>query len=131
MTRRQHNRPIAAIVLCLLAYLTCETGLAAAPKRVLLLHPSSRVNLRAATKIRAEIERQWPEPLEFYDASLVTGRPVDEIVADRYGDYLRSIFLDQNLDLAVVVGGADESSGCLDSPFGGFKATSKSFDHTL
>jgi signal transduction histidine kinase len=27
-------------------------------------------------------------------------------VADRYGDYLRSIFPDQNLDLAVVVGGA-------------------------
>jgi hypothetical protein len=26
---------------------------------------------------------------------------------------------------------SDESSGCLDFPFGGFKATSKSFDHTL
>ena len=57
-------------------------------------------------KIRAELERQSPEPLEIYDASLVAGRPVDEIVADRYGDYLRSIFPDQSLDLAVVVGGA-------------------------
>jgi hypothetical protein len=31
---------------------------------------------------------------------------MDEIVADRYGDYLRSLFPDQSLDLAVVVGGA-------------------------
>jgi hypothetical protein len=36
-------------VLCLLAYVTCETGLAAAPKRVLLLHPSSGANLLSAT----------------------------------------------------------------------------------
>jgi len=50
------------------------------------------------------IERQSPEPLEVYDASLATGRPVDEIVADRYGDYLRSIFPDRSL-MAVVVGG--------------------------
>jgi hypothetical protein len=73
---------------------------------VLLLHPSSGVNLLAAAKIRAELDRQSAEPLEVYDASLVTGRPVDEIVADRYGDYLRSIFPDQQLDLAIVVGGA-------------------------
>jgi hypothetical protein len=80
--------------------------LAAEPKRVLLLHPSSGANLLSAMKIRTELERQSPEPLEVYDASLVTGRPVDEIVADRYGEYLRSIFHDQSLDLAVVVGGA-------------------------
>jgi hypothetical protein len=103
---RQHSWSTAAIVMCLLAYLTCGTGLTAEPKRVLLLHPSSGVNLLAARKIRAEIERLSPEPLEFFDASLVTGRPLDEIVADRYGDYLRSIFPDQNVDLAVVVGGA-------------------------
>ena len=93
-------------MLFLLAYLTCETGLAAGHKRVLLLHPSSGANLLSAMKIRAELERKSPEPLEFYDASLVTGRPIDEIVADRYGDYLRSIFPGQSLDLAVVVGGA-------------------------
>jgi hypothetical protein len=106
MTPGQHSWPTAAIVLSLLAYLACETVLAASPKRVLLLHPSSGVNLQAAMKLRTELERQSLEPLEVYDASLVTGRPVEDIVADRYGDYLRSIFPDQNLDLAVVVGGA-------------------------
>ena len=105
-TPGRYSWPTAAIVFCLLAYLTCATALAAGPKRVLLLHPSSGANLLSAMKIRTELERQSPEPLEVYDASLVTGRPIDEIVADRYGDYLRSIFLDQNLDLAVVVGGA-------------------------
>jgi hypothetical protein len=80
--------------------------LAAEPKRVLLLHPSSGANLLSAMKIRSELERQSPEPLEVYDASLVTGRPIDEIAAVRYGDYLRSLFPDQRLDLAVVVGGA-------------------------
>ena len=106
MTPRQHSWPTAAIVLCMLAHLTCGTGLAAGSKRVLLLHPSSGANLLSAMKIRAELERQSPEPLEVYDASLVTGRPVDEIVADRYGDYLSSIFPDRSLELAVVVGGA-------------------------
>jgi hypothetical protein len=73
---------------------------------VLLLHPSSGANLLAAMKIRSELERQSVERVELYDASLVTGRPIDEIVAARYGDYLRSLFPDQRLDLAVVVGGA-------------------------
>src|SRR6516162_2469171 len=90
MTPRQHSWPTAAIVLCMLAHLTCGTGLAAGSKRVLLLHPSSGANLLSAMKIRAELERQSPEPLEVYDASLVTGRPVDEIVADRYVDFGRN-----------------------------------------
>ena len=106
MTSRQYSWPTAAILLCLLASLTCGTTLAAEPKRVLLLHPSSGANLLSAMKICSELERQSPEPLEVYDASLVTGRPIDEIVAVRYGDYLRSLFPDQRLDLAVVVGGA-------------------------
>jgi signal transduction histidine kinase len=106
MINRRYSAPTAAIILCLLASLVCGTVLAAEPKRVLLLHPSSGANLLSATKIRAELDRQSAEPLEVYDASLVTGRPVDEIVADRYGDYLRSIFPDQQLDLAIVVGGA-------------------------
>jgi hypothetical protein len=58
MTRRQHSWPTAAIKLCLLAYLTCDTGLAAEPKRVLLLHFSSGANLLSAMKIRTELERQ-------------------------------------------------------------------------
>jgi len=85
MINRRYSWPTAAIILSLLAFLTCETALAAEPKRLLLLHPSSGANLVSAMKIRAEVERQSPEPLEFYDASLVTGRPLDDIVADRYG----------------------------------------------
>ena len=32
-------------------------------------------------KIRSELERQSVERFELYDASLVTGRPIDEIAA--------------------------------------------------
>jgi hypothetical protein len=106
MINHRCSWPTAAIILYLLASLTCGTALAAEPKRVLLLHPSSGANLLSAMKVRVELERQSPEPLEFYDASLLTGRPLDDIVADRYGDYLRSVFPDQTLDLAIVVGGA-------------------------
>jgi hypothetical protein len=73
---------------------------------VLLLHPSSGANLLSAVKIHAELQRQSPERLEIYDASLITGRPIDQEIADRYGDYLRSTFPDGRVDLAVVVGGA-------------------------
>lgn len=75
-------------------------------KQVLLLHPSSGPNLRYATKIRAELDRQSPHPLEIYDTSFVTGHSDGEIVSDRYGDYLRAIFPDNHIDLAVLVGGA-------------------------
>jgi len=57
--------------------------LAAEPKRVLLLHPSSGINLLAAINVRAELLRQSAEPLEIYDASVVTGRPANDIVSDR------------------------------------------------
>jgi signal transduction histidine kinase len=98
------------MILCLLAFLATLAAGATEPKRepkrVLLLHPSSGPNLLYATNIRAELDRQSPEPLEVYDASFMTGRPDDEIVADRYGEYLRALFPDRHLDLAVVVGGA-------------------------
>jgi len=55
-------------------------------------------------RIRAELERQWPEPLEIYNASFATARPTDENVAARYADYLRALFADRSLDLAVVIG---------------------------
>src|SRR5262245_61994392 len=93
------------IISCLITCFASQ-ALAAEPKRVLLLHPSSGINLRAAINIRNELERQSPEPLEIYDASVVSGRPADDIVSDRYGDYLESLFPDKRLDLAVVVGGA-------------------------
>src|SRR5262249_24509825 len=100
----RHIFAAVGLISCLQASFVGETVVAAEPKRVLLLHPSSGANLLGAIKVRAELERQSPEPLEFYDAALVTGRPLDDIVADRYGDYLRSIFPDKRLDLAVVVG---------------------------
>src|SRR5262245_55974476 len=96
----------AGIFSCLIACLASQIVLAAEPKRVLLLHPSSGINLRAAINVRNELERQSPEPLEIYDASVVTGRPADDVVSDRYGDYLDSLFPDKRLDLALVVGGA-------------------------
>jgi signal transduction histidine kinase len=106
MIRRQNSFLTAAAIFGLLICVGCQVAVGAEPKRVLLLHPNSGSNLMAAMNIRAELERQWLQPLEVYDASLVTGRPLDEIIADRYGDYLRSVFPDQRLDLAVAVGGA-------------------------
>src|SRR5262245_12062130 len=100
------RRPTAPTLLCVLVTLACHATFAAEPKRVLLLHPSSGANLLSAMKIRGEMQRQWSEPLEFYDASIVTGLPIDEFVADRYSDYLRAIFPDGRLDLIVAVGGA-------------------------
>src|SRR5262245_3299258 len=94
-----------AIISWLIACFASQAVLAAEPKRVLLLHPSPGLTLRTAINVRAELERQSPEPLQFYDASLVTGLPADDIFSDRYGEYLLSLFPDQKLDLAVVVGG--------------------------
>src|SRR5207253_4689824 len=68
----------ARIILCVLAFCAAQPASAIEPKRepkrVLLLHASSGANLLYATKIRAELERQSPEPLEGYDASFLTGR---------------------------------------------------------
>ncbi len=100
----------AGIILCLAASYGGPAASAAEPKRepkrVLLLHPSSGANLLYATNIHTELDRQSPQPLEVYDASFVTGRPDDEFAADRYGDYLRALFPDHKVDLAVAVGGA-------------------------
>jgi hypothetical protein len=96
----------ARIISCLIAGFASQVVSAAEPKRVLLLHPSSGLNLRAAINVRSELERQSPEPLEIYDASVLTGRPADDVISDRYGDYLDAVFPDKKLDLAVVVGGA-------------------------
>ena len=104
--RRRSACSSATIISCLIACFASQVALAAEPKRVLLLHPSSGINLLAAINVRAELLRQSAEPLEIYDASVVTGRPADDIVSDRYGDYLDSLFPDKRLDLAVVVGGA-------------------------
>jgi hypothetical protein len=106
MIRRQYSFLTAAAIFGLLICAGCQSAVGAEPKRVLLLHPSSGANLLSAIKIQAELQRQSPERLEIYDASLITGRPIDEEIADRYGDYLRSTFADGRVDLAVVVGGA-------------------------
>jgi hypothetical protein len=100
----------AGIILCLATSFAGQPASATEPKRepkrVLLLHPSSGANLLYATNIRAELDRQSPEPLEVYDSSFMVGRPDDEFVADRYGDYLRALFADHRVDLVVAVGGA-------------------------
>jgi signal transduction histidine kinase len=111
-TRTNISRVCLAVgaLLCLLPILAGQAASATAPKpepkRVLLLHASSGANLLYATKIHAELDRQSTGPLEIYDASFVTGRPDSDLASARYGDYLRAIFPDGRIDLAVVVGGA-------------------------
>jgi signal transduction histidine kinase len=102
MSAMTHNSTIGVVLLCL--SLCCpDKGAAAEPKKVLLLH-SFGANLQNATGIRAELERQWPEPLEIFNASFATARPTDENVASRYADYLRALFANQRPDLAVAIG---------------------------
>jgi len=67
MSAMTHSSTIGVVLLCL--SLCCPDKVAAAePKKVLLLH-SFGANLQNATGIRAELERQWPELLEIFNAS--------------------------------------------------------------
>jgi signal transduction histidine kinase len=94
----------AVTVVFLLAALSVAT---AEPKRVLLLHsfgqdfaPWSEL----ARTFRTELDRQWPQPIDLYEASLAIARFADNDQEGPFVDYLRALFTNHRLDLVVTIG---------------------------
>jgi signal transduction histidine kinase len=110
MANRIHMRgkcSTAGIIFCLVASFACSTGLAAEPKRVMILHsfgPDVKPWSDYARAIRAELGRQSPWPLELYEHSLVTARFSDEDPEIPFVAYLSALFAKHRLDLIVSIG---------------------------
>ena len=80
---------------------------AAAPKRILMLHSFGRDFApwnEYATSFRAELDRQWPEPVDIYETSLLIARFRTKKPEDPFTDYLRALFDDHSPDLIVALG---------------------------
>ena len=82
---------------------------AAEPKRILLLHSYGRdfsPFSEFAQSFRAELDRQYKEPVDVYEFSLATARFANEdLDRDRpFAEYLRALFYDHKLDLVVTIG---------------------------
>jgi len=81
---------------------------AAEPRRVLFLHSFGRdfsPYSEFAAKLRAELARQSPEPIDIYQASLLTARFADDEREVPFIEYLNALFADRRLDLVVTIGG--------------------------
>jgi signal transduction histidine kinase len=80
----------------------------AEPKRVLLLNSFGRDFSpwsEYSRDIRAELVRQFREPVDIFDASLATARFSDiKQEEGPFVDYLRALFSEHRLDLTVTVG---------------------------
>jgi hypothetical protein len=78
----------------------------AEPKRVLLhsfgqdFAPWSEL----ARTFRTELDRQWPQPIDLYEASLAIARFADNDQEAPFVDYLRALFTNHRLDLVVTIG---------------------------
>src|SRR5215470_7172585 len=85
---------------------TLETAMAQ-PRRVLLLHsfgPHFAPWSAIAGRFREDLIRQSPHPIDLYEASLQNGRfgrPQDD---GPFLEYLRSLFVENDLDLVVAMG---------------------------
>jgi hypothetical protein len=84
------------------ALIFAHQAFAEEPKRVLLLYHPFATNLVYAKNIRAQLDQQFHDALEIYDAVLLPAS--NEIMEDRYADYLHSRFRDQRLDVVVGIG---------------------------
>jgi signal transduction histidine kinase len=79
----------------------------AGPKQVLLLHSFGRDFApwnEYAKSFRTELDRQWPDPVELYDLSLVIARFWTKDQEGPFADYLHALFDDHRLDLIVTLG---------------------------
>jgi signal transduction histidine kinase len=95
---------VASVVLLLCGIVSAA---ASEPKRVLLLDSFGRDFApwnEYATDIRAELLRQSPEPIDLYEASLATARFAGDQQEGPFVDYLRALFADHQLDLAITLG---------------------------
>jgi signal transduction histidine kinase len=97
------SRVLLSVVVLLLA-MTSEAF--SEPKRVLLLHSFGRDFApwsEYARTFREELDRQSPDPIDLYEASLATARFPDEEEGP-FVDYLRALFAKRRLDLVVAIG---------------------------
>ena len=80
---------------------------AAEPKRILLLHSFGRDFSpwnEYARQIRVELRQQVAGPIDIFEVSLATARFAGENLEEPFAEYLRSLFENRKLDLAVTVG---------------------------
>ena len=80
---------------------------AAEPKRILLLHSFGRDFSpwnEYAKQIRVELHQQVAGPIDIFEVSLATARFAGENLEEPFAEYLRSLFENRKLDLAVTVG---------------------------
>jgi len=108
-TGRRKARPSGVIflIVALLQVFAVAGAAAAEPKRVLLLHSLGRDFApwaEFAVQFRAELERTSPQPVEFFDAALMTERLGADQDEGPFSDYLRALFAGRRLDLVVAIG---------------------------
>jgi signal transduction histidine kinase len=101
-------RRAAALVASMALLLAAAThGLAAEPRRVLIIHafghPYSPWSDMAAS-FRAELVKTSSEPIDLYEASLDTARVLDAQDEGPFVDYIRALLVGRKLDLIVPVG---------------------------
>src|SRR5450755_2580957 len=97
------SRVFLSIVVLLLT-MTCEAF--SEPKRVLLLHSFGRDFApwsEYARTFREELNRQSPDGIDLYEASLATARFPDEEEGP-FVEYLRALFAKRRLDLVIAIG---------------------------
>jgi signal transduction histidine kinase len=101
----------AGIVFCLVCS-ACQAIFAAEPKRVLIIDSFGRDFApwsEYVRRFRADLDRQWSEPMDLYETSLTIPRFSDEskgseLKESQFTDYLNSLFVDRRLDLIVTIG---------------------------
>ena len=78
------------------------------PKRVLILDSFGRDVVPfsdIAPALKTELARQWPESVEFHEASLETARLGETAAESAFAGYLRALYAQRQPDLVVLIGG--------------------------
>jgi signal transduction histidine kinase len=99
------------IILWLVCFV-CQAAFAAEPKRILIIDSFGRDFApwnEYAKRFRADLDREWSEPIDLYETSLAIPRFSDEskeseFKENQFTDYLHSLFVDRRLDLIVTIG---------------------------
>lgn len=91
------------VLIALFSTLGWGPARAAEAKHVLLLH-SFGADLQNARSVSVELQRQSPDFLQIFDATIATPTTGGEDPARRYADYLRAVFAYQPPDLAIAIG---------------------------
>src|SRR5262245_17027904 len=110
MMPRQYST--AGIIFCLIMFFACQDALGADPKRVLIIDSFGRDFApwsEYAKRFRADLDRQWSDPIDLYETSLTIPRLSDESKENEFKEsqftsYIHSLFVDRRLDLIVTIG---------------------------